>query len=358
MNQHVISKRASALASAAVLALAAQLLAGCGRRPADTGAAAPPPALVQRVSPMPAAGAEFFSGDIRARHETDMAFRIGGKIVAREVEVGASVKPGSVLARLDPADVGAQLAQSEAQFALAEADVRRYRDLRAKNFISQSALDAKESAFRAARAQLDLARNQSAYAVLRADRAGVVTMVNAEPGQVVAPGQTVARLARPDELEVAINVPEGRLRGFQSAERLYVTLWSAPGKRYAARIRELSPMADAATRTFAARVSVLGADSDVRLGMTANVGIDTGRGQIFALPQPALTRVDGKPVVWVVDPNAQTVAPRAVTLAEFAVDDKVIIADGLSPGELVVTAGVHKLLAGQKVRPIPVAAEK
>ena len=217
------------------------LLVACGKRADGASAEVVRPALVQRVTATPGFGVDVFSGEIRARHETELAFRIGGKIATREVEVGGLVKPGAILARLDPDDVKLRLAEAEAQYVPAAAEVKRYRDLRAKNFISQSALEAKESAFRAARAQFDLARNQEAYAVLRADRAGVVTMIAAEAGQVVAAGQPVIRLARLDEPEVVISIPENQLKPFQSAQEVTVTLWSAPGKHYAGRVRELSP---------------------------------------------------------------------------------------------------------------------
>lgn len=333
------------------------LLAACGNKAADSIPEPVRPALVQKVVPAQGSALNIFSGEIRARYETDMAFRIAGKIAAREVDVGTAVKPGTVLARLDPADAGLQLNQSEAQRALAEAEVRRYRELRAKNFISQSALDVRETEFKSVAAQTDIARNQAAYAVLRADKAGVVTMVNAEPGQVVTAGQTVVRLARPEEPEVVIDIPENRLQEFRAAKQISVVLWSTPGKRYPGRVRELSPVADAATRTFTARISVLEPDAGLRLGMTANVIIGNDAGQeVFVLPLSSLTRIDGKPAVWVFDAASQTVIPRAVTISNYGSDDHVSITGGLKTGEMVVTAGVHKLLAGQKIRPVSATA--
>lgn len=332
-------------------------LAACGNNAAPPAAEPVRPVLVQKLAPSSASAANTFSGEIRARHETDMAFRVAGKIVAREVDVGMAVKPGTVLVRLDPADAGLLLMQAEARRALAEAEVKRYRDLRTKNFISQSALDARETEYRSVAAQADLARNQAAYAVLRADKTGVVTAVNAEPGQVVAAGQTVVRLARPEEPEVAIEIPENRLQEFHAAKQILVALWSFPGKQYRGQVRELSPVADAATRTFTARISVLDPDADLRLGMTAQVTLGNGAGhEMFVLPLSALTRIDGKPAVWIFDPAAQTVSPRAVTVADFGGEDQAKIVGGLKAGELVVAAGVHKLLAGQKVRPIPADA--
>ncbi|CAG4884706.1 Efflux transporter periplasmic adaptor subunit [Georgfuchsia toluolica] len=338
--------------------LATLLLAACGNNAAPPAAEPVRPALVQKLAPVAGSAVNTYPGEIRARHETDMAFRIPGKIVAREVEVGSTVAAGTVLARLDPADTGLRLSQAEAQLALALADVKRLRELRTKNFISQSALEAKETEFKSVAAQADLARNQAAYAVLRADRPGVVTAVNAEQGQVVAAGQPVVRLARPEELEVVVDIAENQLQALRAAKQISIMLWASPGKRYRGRLRELAPAADAATRTFRARISVLEPDAEVRLGMTANIVLgDNAGAEIFILPLSALTRNDGKPAVWVFDPATQTVAPRSVSLSDFSGEDQVNIADGLKAGEIVVIAGVHKLRAGQKVKPETTSTE-
>lgn len=338
--------------------LAALLLAACGNNAAPPAAEPVRPALVQKLVPVAGSAANTYPGEIRARFETDMAFRIPGKIVSREVEVGSAVAAGTVLARLDPADAGLRLSQAEAQLALALADVKRLRDLRTKNFISQSALEAKETEFKSLTAQADLARNQAAYAILRADRPGVVTAVSAEQGQVVAPGQPVVRLARPEELEVVVDIPENRRQEFRAAQQLSIMLWASPGKHYRGRLRELAPAADAATRTFRAKVSVLEPDVEVRLGMTANVVLGSNAGkEIFVLPLSALTRIDSKPAVWVFDPATQAVSPRSVSLSDFSGEDQVSIADGLKAGEIVVIAGVHKLRAGQKVKPLATSTE-
>jgi RND family efflux transporter MFP subunit len=295
-----------------------------------------------------ASAAATYSGEVRARHETTLAFRVGGKLVERQVDVGAVVKPGQTLARLDPADLALQATQAEAQRALAEADAKRYRDLRAKNFISQSALDARETTLQTANAQAALARNQSAYAVLKADKAGAIAQVLAEPGQVVAPGQGVFRLAEAGEVEVAISVPESRLAGLKPGVPAEIAFW-ADRQPLRGRLRELSPVADAATRTYAARVSLIDADPAVALGMTATVRFLLGGTAALVVPPSAIFQQGSQPAVWVVGDDDRLTL-RAVTVGAYQ-DGGTIVAAGLKVGERIVAAGVHKLSAGEKVRP-------
>ncbi|MDZ4252060.1 MAG: efflux RND transporter periplasmic adaptor subunit, partial [Sulfuritalea sp.] len=220
-----------------------------------------------------------YSGEVRARIETTLGFRVAGKIVERRVDLGAAVKAGQVLARLDPTDAGLQLTQAEAQRALAAADVARYRDLKAKNYISASALDARETAFKAAEAQAALAKNQSSYTTLVADRNGVIGQVLAEPGQVVSVGQAVFRLAPDGDREIAIALPEGEVSGFKLGQAAEVSFWAAggaTGKPLTGRVREISPVADPVTRTYAARVSLKDADPLLPLGMSATVRFPSG----------------------------------------------------------------------------------
>jgi RND family efflux transporter MFP subunit len=322
-------------------------LAACGNPP-------PPPAAAPFVKTTLAgaqqgAGVAVYSGEIRARHETTLAFRVGGKLVERLVDAGAVVKPGQALARLDPADLTLQAGQAEAQRALAEADAKRYRDLRAKNFISQSALDARETALRTADAQAALARNQSAYAVLRADKAGAIAQVLAEPGQVVSAGQGVLRLAEAGEVEVAIAIPESRLAGLKPGVPAEIGFW-ADRKPLRGRLRELSPVADPVTRTYAARVSLLDADPAVALGMTATVRFALVATDALIVPRAAIFQQGQQPAVWVVGAD-DTISLRPVTVAAYQ-DAGAAIADGLKAGERIVAAGVHKLNAGEKVRPM------
>lgn len=346
------------------VACAALMLTGCSQP-------APPPEVVrpvltQSIAPRSTGpiGA-VYSGEIRPRYENDLAFRVTGKIVARLVEVGATVRKGQVLARLDPQDqqlqvesARAQVISADADLTLARAELERYKSLRAQNFVSQAVLDQKQNAYNAAEArvrqlnaQLDVARNAAGYTALIAERDGIITAVAAEAGQVVSAGQAVMRFARPEEKEVLVNVPESRLAEWRNAPGIAVAPWTAPDKRYKGRVREIAPTADATTRTFNVRVSILDADAELRLGMTANVALANGVSDTsIIVPLTALGDQGGKPVVWIVDSAGPTVQPRAVQTGAYR-EDGVIVTDGLKGGETIVVVGVHKLLPGQKVRP-------
>jgi len=341
------------------------LLAGCGRD------ATPPPADIravraEQVAATRAASPVGYAGEIRARYETALAFRVAGRVSTRQVEVGSHVKAGQVLATLDPQDyalavraVEAQLSSAEAEAKLAQQDLQRYTELRAQNFIAQAELDRRRTTADAAQARVRQLRaeaarqgNQQAYTRLTAPHAGVVTALAVEAGQVVAAGQPLVQLARNGELEVRIDVPENALDELRAARTLTVRLWSQPEKTYPARLRELSPMADAATRTYSARVSLLQPDAAVKLGMTATVEASRDAAAGLAVPQSALFRVSGQPQVWVVDRQSGKVAARTVELGALAGERAAVVA-GLAAGEWVVTAGVHKLAPGQRVRLTP-----
>lgn len=326
------------------------LIGGCGREAPPSEPLRP---VLTRVlgEPVGSRGATY-TGEVRSRYESQLGFRISGKIVARLVDVGAQVRAGDVLARLDPADTALSQAAAVAQLDLAEADVRRYRELRARNFVSQAALDAKETTFKAARAQADLARNQDSYTVLRADHAGIVSQVAAETGQVVAAGQTVVRLARADALEVAIAVPESRVADVRVGQAAIIGLWADEQASFRGVLRELSQVADPLTRTYAARVSFAEPDSRVRLGMTANVTLADENGATppagnLSVPLTAIFQQDGKPAVWVVGGD-QTLTLRQVAVVAYGETDAVL-GGGVKSGERIVIAGVHKLAAGEKI---------
>lgn len=309
-------------------------------------------------------GGMFYSGDVRPRTESALGFRIGGKLVERRVELGDVVKAGQILARLDRTDPALaaqaavhQKAAAEADLELAKADSRRFESLRAQNFVSQSALDSKLAALKAAenraaaaRAQADTAGNQAAYADLLADTAGVVSAVLAEPGQVLAAGTPVLRLARtgPQDKEVVISVAENRVREFTGTKDVSVSLWANSEKHYRGRVREISPQADPVTRTFSARIAFLDADEDVRLGMTATVSLSGVGVNILQVPSPAIVQQDGKPAVWVLGENG-AIALRPVSVAAFR-EDGAILTSGVKPGEKIVAAGGHKLMPGERVR--------
>ena len=330
-------------------ALAAALVAaGCSKP--ETPAQPLRTVRVMKIDGAAVSGGLTFPGEVRARYESRLGFRLGGKLVERRVDVGTVVKRGQVLARLDAQDASLNAAQAEAGRALAEAEAKRYRELREKNFVSQAVLDAKETALKTAAAQAGVARNQAAYTTLVADRDGVVTAVEVEAGQVVAAGQTVLRVAEGNEKEIVIAVPEGDVEKVRGAEGFAVSLNSLPGRSWTGRLRELSPSADAATRTFTARIGVAQADEAVRLGMSARVEAKVGlRDTALRLPLSAFFTRNDQANVWVVDPATQTVKLTRVE-TDGVSGNEMRVKAGLQSGQLVVTAGANLLEDGQKVR--------
>ena len=331
-----------------LIAFAATLTA-CSKEVAPT-AKAERPALTQVVGAPAGEGGNWYSGEIRARHEVTLGFRIGGKIVERQVEAGTPVKAGQVLARLDPTDAGLQSSAAQAQYQLAESEAVRYRELRSKGFVSQSVLDVKEAALQATAAQAGLARNQSAYTTLRAGHAGVVAATLAEAGQIVSAGQPVLRLAQDGEREVAIAIPEAQFIGRRVGEAAEVVLLSGDGVPRTGRLRELSAVADPASRTYAARVSFSVAPGQVALGMTARVRFTRSQRQTgeLLIPHSAIYQQGNQTAVWVVGKD-RSVSLRQVKIAAYR-DEGAVIVGGLVAGERIVSAGVHRLTAGEKIR--------
>lgn len=347
----------SAFALAIAAAASAVLAAGCAQENHKTEVVRPVRTVTVDTT---RAEAWTLPGEVRARYETRLAFRLPGQMVERRVEVGQRVAAGQIIARIDARDAGlgesqakAQLAQAETQAALAQADLKRFAELRARNFISQAEFDRRRAQAQqaseqaaAARAAAEQASNQVTYTVLVAPHAGVITALEAETGQVLAAGQTVARLARPEELEIAVSVPERRVREFTNGLRYEVSLWAVPGVRYAGRLREISPVADPATRTYAARISVHGEDSRLAIGMTAELRVRGGGVTAPRLPVNAIFHQDGKPAVWIVKDGHVELVP--VATGELYGNDVAITA-GLEAGQRVVTAGVNRLESGQRV---------
>ena len=337
-------------------------LSGCGAEP--VGDAPARPAMV--VQPRPGGDtATAFAGEVRARHEPVLGFRIGGKIAERFVDVGARVKQGQPLARLDASDVAlalegarAQLASAQADLALADAELERHRNLFERQLISRSLFDtrvaqqqAAQARVRQAKAQASASGNQAAYARLLAPADGVIAQRLAESGQVVQAGQPVFVLAQDGEREVAIAIPERRAADFAPGRALVVELWSEPGVRVPATVREIAPAADAQARTYAARVAFDAGASGGELGQSARVYALDDAGSTLSLPLSALHVRDGDAAVWVVDPATSTVHLRPVHAGAYG-EASVPVISGLEPGEWVVAAGVHLLLEGQKIRPI------
>jgi membrane fusion protein, multidrug efflux system len=342
---------------------AAALLAGC-RSEAKVEREAVRPVKVVAVEAAARGRTLTYSGVVRPRIESPIGFRVAGKIVARAVNVGDRVQVGQVIARLDDTDL--KLAESSAKAAVASArsrrdvandNLERAKALLPKAIISQSAydtrkneLDAAASALESAEAQLRQAANAVGYATLVADKAGIITAVTGEPGQVVSAGQPVITLADAGETEVAIAVPEqdaGRIAVGQEAR---ISLWAGPALAAAGRIREIAGQADAASRTYAVRITTNTPPQGMRLGMTATVAIQIEQeAAAMVVPLTALTEADGTPVVFVVDATTKTVRKTPVRIAATT-DDGIRIAGGLNAGDLVVTAGVQFLRDGMRVR--------
>lgn len=345
-----------------LLAVIALLLTAC-EQPAPVQTA-PRPALVVTVGERTIAPPTILVGEVRSRYESAQGFRIAGKIVERYVDVGANVRKNDVLAKLDSMDTGlsaqaarAEVSAAEADLELARAELDRHRQLHERKFVSDQGLDIEEAKFKAmaarvkhARAQAAVSGNQTRYTELRADRDGVITGIYAEPGQVVNAGDVIAHIAVPETLEVVIAVPESRMDGVSVDMPAEIRLWADPNITYQGKVREVSPAADSATRTFQIRIAFDSIDSKLRMGMTAGVRFYHQDSHDYLLPLPAVTQRDGRYVVWIVDPRTGQVQPKPVETGMFR-EDGVLVKAGLAEGDQVVIAGVHTLVPGQVVRP-------
>ncbi len=360
------------------LLLNTALLAGCGQRdaspqtPASEAAASQPkaepggpprPVRFMTVGLSNVEDISILPGEIRPRFEQRYGFRVGGKIQRRLVDVGQEVKVGQVLAVLDSQDVqpainaqAAQLEVARSDLKLQQSELKRQQELRDKGFVSGAALErqdaateAAQSRVNAARSQLINAQNGLTFQTLRADKNGVVLGVDAEAGSVVAAGQSVVRVAQLGEKEIAINVPERAISSMRQAKGFALSVDAIANKTYHAKLRELAPAADPASRTYAARLSIVDADAALQLGMSATVQLELGAAQVIVVPNSALYTRDNTNHVWLVDRATESVRSVAVKLGE-STQDGVTIASGLKPGDLVVTAGANLLMAGQKVR--------
>lgn len=348
-----------------LVAIAATALGGCGN--GEATAVQPRPVLVTHPGGGAQAALSAYAGEVRAREETELSFRVGGNLVKRNVDAGAQVRRGEVLAVLDAQDLALQAQAAQAQLAAAQADLarasgdrERFAKLVDQQLVSRSAYEAQvaaskaaEAQTRAARAQLEVSRNQAGYATLRAPRDGVIATRQAEVGQVLAPGETVFTLAVEGAREVLISLPEGRIREFEVGQPVMVELWSAPGRRYAGSVREISPAADPRTRTYAARVALADeAAAEVELGQSARVYVqEQGAEAALSVPLSAVQRgPDGRSAVWVVD-AAGKLQSRTVTLGRYG-ETAVPVLKGLKGEEWVVAAGGHLLREGQLVVPV------
>lgn len=346
--------------------LVAGSVAGCdsGKSNEPAAGALQRPVLVAPVEYKNIAQARSLAAVIRPRTESDLGFRVNGKVAKRLVQNGDQVRKGQPLLLLDTNDLELQLQQAEAEMKAAttslvqaDADEKRTTTLQKDGWSPTAALDKARSAAAEARGrliraqrQVELATNALNYATLEADADGVITATPVEPGQVVAAGQPVVRLAHTGELEALVALPETLVERARNATG-NMTLWSLPGHNYDVMLRELSPAADSATRTYAARYSILHPDEAVRLGMSSTLTLTEGESETAArLPLTAVFNHARGPSVWVVD-DAGKLTARTITIARYQ-GQSVLIRSGVKDQEKVVTLGVEKLDEGLAVRPM------
>lgn len=339
------------------------LLAACSKPPA------PPeplrPVKTVRISLEPSEATLSLPGEVRARHEAPLAFRVGGKIIECKVNLGDTVRRGQVLARLEPNDYdlaaqagAAGVAEARSASILADAELARYRNLRDKGFVSAAALDQKQATADAAHARLDALSSahagqsrQANYTALPAENDGIVTGYNCNTGQVISAGQPVLDVAQSGEKEILVHLPEVEFSRFRSAAGFAVRLNALPDKTYQGALRELAGAADPATRTYAARIAVKNADAAMQLGMSATVWMQSAGDLAIRLPLAAVVSRDGKSSVWQVD-EAGIVHMTPIAVAGIE-GNMVRIASGLAEGNTVVVAGTNLLRDGEKVKLLP-----
>ncbi|PZR00399.1 MAG: efflux transporter periplasmic adaptor subunit [Cereibacter sphaeroides] len=303
------------------------------------------------------------AGTVESKVQADLGFRISGRMVERLVNVGENVEAGQLLARLDPTDeengvrsAEAALTAAEAQLSEARANYDRQRQLYDRGFLARAGYERAEATLNTANAQADSARAQYGIAARRlndtslyADAPGVVTATGAEAGEVVTAGRSIVQIARDGGLDAVFDVPAGVIETSPADPIVTVALSQSPNVSAEGRIREVAPRADAVTGTFRVRVGLIAPPAELRLGSTVTGTAVFDETNAIEIPATALTRADGEPAVWIVDQAAQTVSLRPVEVERF-LPLSVVIAGGLEPGEMVVTAGVQALRPGQAVR--------
>ncbi len=361
-----VSRRTALISTVGVLAVVA--LAACGKKEA-------PPVVVRPVVAVAAeadtkASQSSLPGTIESRYSTPLSFRVGGKIIERRVRLGDRVKAGEIVARLDPADntknaasAAAQLSAAQHQLTYAEQQVTRDRAQAQENLISRAQLEQTENAYAAALAQRNQAQAQAAlsqdqlkYTTLVADKAGVITAEQADTGQNVSAGQAVYNLAWSGEIDVVSDVPETSLGALAVGQTATVTIGALSGKTFTARVREVSPAADAQSRTYRVRLTLESPTPEVRLGMTADVAFAQAAAssasgtpaQSFTLPSTALFHTGKLPAVWIVKAD-NALELRRVEVSRYG-ERTVTVSQGISAGDRVVWQGVHTVSAGEKVR--------
>jgi RND family efflux transporter MFP subunit len=347
----------------AVLALAAAALLSSCQRAEEPVAPEVRPVRTLTVAKGAGGGTYLLTGAVQAQSEINQSFRIDGRLLERSLNVGDAVRPGQLIARLDPQNeessllsARAQLTGARARLAEAENNFTRMRDLVAENAVSRASFDQAEAGLKTAQAQVEsaqsqvtLAENRLGYTRLASTVAGVVTAQGAEPGEVVGAGRMIVQIAREGARDAVLDVP-ARIKDVATANPEIVVALSADPKITAKGVvREVSPRADPVTGTFRFRIRLIDPPAAMRLGTTVTARLSLASAAAIEIPPSAVTRSDRQASVWVVDPKTGTVAARAIEIRSSD-PQRVEIASGLAPGDVVVTAGVQALRAGQKVR--------
>ena len=303
-----------------------------------------------------------YSGEVRGRFESQLAFQVGGKVTKRFIELGSTVRAGEALMQIDPKDLQqtvnsnwAQVYSAESQLKLARNNLSRYQQLYAQGAVSRAQLDQYQNEYDVAvasiqqtSAQLSQGVNQLNYSLLYADHPGVIANITVEAGQVVSAGQTILTIVQDGEREIEISVPENRIEELRKATKIKATFWALPNTAIEGKVREIAPMADSTTRTYKVRISLINPPQEIKLGMTAAVTVsDSPQSASLTIPLSAVYQTGTSPEVWVVKDNVVSLRP--VQTGNFSGNQIQVLA-GLNPGETIVTAGVQKLRPGQKVR--------
>ncbi|MEN6567087.1 MAG: efflux RND transporter periplasmic adaptor subunit [Veillonellales bacterium] len=355
-------KRYYALAALAVGCLLAGIMAKTHFAKAPIKPESLPVVRTQLIQAANTGQSYTYAGEVRGRYESQLAFQVTGKIIKRNVQLGSIVNAGDVLMQMDAKDIqqtvnsnSAQVYSAQSQLRLAESNLSRYRQLLDSGAISHAqydqyvnAYDAAAAAVQQAAAQYTQGANQLDYTLLTADQSGVVSAITAEAGQVVSAGQAVVTVVQDGEREIEISVPENRLEELKTAGRFQATFWALPNVTLNGKVREIAPMADPTTRTFKVRISLLNPPPSVKLGMTATVSLAVSAAQpAFSIPLSALYQTGDTPAVWIVSDNILTLRP--IQTGSFG-NGTIQVLAGLQPGDRIVSAGVHKLEEGQRVK--------
>ena len=343
-----------------LLIILAMIFTGCGNETVEIEKI--PYVKTQKVVPASVSTENIYSGTVCGRYETNMAFQVGGKILSRNVEVGNYVRNGDLLLTIDSKDIlqqanqgDAQVNSALAQLKLAENNLNRYRQLFNEDAISAAVLDQYQTNYDAALANYKNAQavarqshNALAYTNLTANTSGVISAINVEAGQIVSAGQTVLTLVQTDELEVEINLPENKLSEIKIGDSAEISFW-ANSEKVTGIVREISPMADSTARTYRVRISLPNLRAEIYLGMTASAAFPSKNlnSNYCILPLSAIYQTGTQAQVWIVTAENKT-ALKNVIVQEF--ENNEVLVSGLNAGEIVITAGVHKLREGQEVR--------